>query len=166
MRRRPCCLRRGGAVVFHSHLTPSKEGVRNAGCPMHPWCLMPMRSSARGMHQAFRNDRAKCPTFRMRCWHGPMGPGRKTTSPDAAARVVSSRELLIGSSKSETSPRQWQVWHGSVPPAGERLQGTARRPSLGVHRIQPRERDDRARPSHRGRTTETIILCGNSSRTK
>lgn len=30
-----------------------KEGVRNAGCPMHPWCLMPMRYSARGCIRTF-----------------------------------------------------------------------------------------------------------------
>jgi len=76
--------------------------------------------------------------------------------PDAAERVVRHAFPGIGCSEGETSPRQWQVWHRSVPPAGEPLPGTARRPNLGVHRIQPRERDDRARPSHRGRTRRNI----------
>ena len=99
-------------------------------------------------------------------WPKAMGRGTQQHVPGRRRAGRPSRGTGVGPSEGETSPGRWQVRPGFVPPAGERCPSTARRPNLSVHRIQPRERDDRARPSHRGRTRGIIILKGNSSRTK
>ncbi len=61
---------------------------------------------------------------------------------------------------------QWYPDHSrAVLPAGSRHSCTARRRISGVHRIPPRNRDDRDRPSRWGRTERIIFLLPDPSRT-
>ncbi|MEH2478748.1 hypothetical protein V1282_002105 [Nitrobacteraceae bacterium AZCC 2146] len=168
------------------HSLPSREGARNAGCPMHPFACARCRSRQNKCAQDFRSNRFH-PAFRTRCASGllrALSGGRSTPgAEDAVRRPVGGansplRDAPFGIEKPHDLGRRASVVvslgsRRSRSSGLERTLCTRRTFASGLapcdlrsgltlprHRIPPREHGRRERPSQWGGTRWIIVLLG------
>jgi hypothetical protein len=164
---------RGRRRLLHSR--PPVRGRAERRVPDAPLGLMPMRSSAidaSGLSESPGSTRRSARgVFRLACLHCAMvndpitkitGPGRwarepQATGPDSSDEVVRRAGYEVCPSANDPALlSQWYPDHRTaVPLVGGPHPKPARRRISSVHRIPPRNRDDRARPSRWGRTCGT-----------